>query len=605
MPQPLRTDVRGGNGHAFGRRLVRTTVVWVLAALITLLLPTAFTSPASAASAPSRFVGISDWGWPTSAEAKQYGADQLGTVRAGLAWDWVEHTQGKRQWGGVDGLMADAAANGYELVLVLNGCTVWSCGATRVAPQTDLQKAQFADYVADAVRRYGTNGSFWASRPDLTPARVNWQIWNEVNVGADWPRPTAAGYTDMLKYVSSTIKGIDPSARIVASGLAELPAVADGASLANFLTALEQDPAFRSSADVVAVHGYANDPAGTARILDTARRIMLAAGDERPLWMTEFGWGTGSTPHPFNVSPEDQAAKLRATYDQFIGCAARWNLERGIWFGKKDIRPEALGEADYWGMHTGLSTADGVPKPALEAFREYLGGRDIGSRATTCNLPGGTDPRATISSAGNPKVSIVQAPTVVGAEKEAQVDFVTDMGHSGRAECSLNGGTWIRCATPYQVPKNLGQGAYTLRVRAINDGGGVSTEPASASWTLDLTPPRTVFTKKPPKRSKKKAVAVQLGVQALGPDGQPVAVKSAAKTSKGKKRKKSKAKLAISNERVSFQCKLNKGPWKSCSSKHRATVKKPGRYTLRVRAIDAAGNVDLRGAVAKFTVAKR
>ncbi len=580
MPHTLRTDVRGGNGYAFGRRRVRTTVVTVLAALITTLLP-ALTGTAAAASAPAGFAGISDWAWPTSAEAKQHGADGVGTVRAGLAWDWVERNQGVRTWGGVDGLMADASTNGYELILALNGCTVWSCGQTRVAPQTDLQKAQYADFIADAVRRYGTGGSFWASRPELKPARVNWQIWNEVNVGADWPRPTAAGYADMLSYVSKTIKGIDPSARVVTSGLAELPAVAEGATLAKFLTDLEAQPGFRESGDVVAVHGYAADPVGTARILDSARRIMLAAGDNRPLWVTEFGWGTGGGPHPFAVSPDDQAAKLRGAYDLMLGCRARWGLERGVWFGLHDVTPEKLGEANYWGMNTGLYTADNVAKPALAAFKEYVGGKELpAGRGEGCSLPGGADPRATITAAGNPRVSIVQAPTMVGASNEAQVDFVTDMGNSGHAECSVNNGNWIPCATPYRVPKNLAEGAYNFRVRAVNDGGGVSTEPATANWTLDLTPPKTVFTKKPPKRSTKKAVAVKLGIQ-----GTRLGARSA--------------------EKVTFQCKLNKGKWKACQSSHRAKVKKAGKYRLSVRAIDAAGNVDLRGATAKFTVARQ
>ena len=299
MPQPLRTDVRGGREVArHGRRLVRTTATLFLAALATLLSFSALgAGPAMAASAPADFAGLGDWNWPTTAESQQLGADGVKAVRANVAWDWVEHTQGVRQWGGVDGLMKDASTNGYDLLLVFNGCVAWSCGQTRVAPQTDQQRAQFLSFLTDAVQRYGAGGSYWAKNPKLAPVKVSWQIWNEVNVGADWPNPTAGGYQALLAASNQAIKAVDQTARVVSAGLAEFPAVASGQTLAQFLTGLESDPSFKTSADVVAVHGYAEDAAGTARILDTARHIMLAAGDTRPLWVTELGWASGGPAH--------------------------------------------------------------------------------------------------------------------------------------------------------------------------------------------------------------------------------------------------------------------------------------------------------------------
>ncbi len=41
-----------------------------------------------------------------------------------------------------------------------------------------------------------------------------------------------------------------------------------------------------------------------------------------------------------------------------------------------------------------------------------------------------------------------------------------------------------------------------------------------------------------------------------------------------------------------FQCKLDRGSWKACSSPKRLKRLKPGKHTFRVRAKDAVGNVD-------------
>ncbi|MBO9532875.1 MAG: hypothetical protein J7513_07880 [Solirubrobacteraceae bacterium] len=581
MPTLTRMEARGGSATATVARQIRMIAVSVVTALAVLCSTAA--GAAHAASAPSDFAGLGDWNWPTAGESQQLGADGVKAFRANLAWDWVEHTRGVRRWGGVDGLMRDASSGGYDLLLVLNGCVAWSCGTTRVAPQAPEQRAQYQSFVADAAGRYGQGGSYWAAHPELKPIRISWQIWNEVNVGADWPNPTAAGYADLLAETSGTIKRVDPSARVVSAGLAEMPAVSTGQTLTQFLTGLEQQASFRGSADVVAVHGYAENPAGTARILDAARRIMRAAGDTRPIWVTELGWASGGPAHAFVRDAAGQAAELRSAYDLLLGCRTRWGLERAYWFALSDATPAGLGEPDYWGMHTGLMDSAGAPKPALDAFREYLAGRDLpGGRGTGCALPGGDDPAATVitdpAAGPAPAVRIVKSPQYVGATGRAVVDFVTSMGNAGNAECSLNGGEWQLCATPYTLPRNLGEGTYNVQVRGV-DANGRRGAPATATWTVDLTAPKTIFTKRPPRRVTSKAVTVRLGTTT--------------------------SRRAAVAEQLTFQCKLNAGKWKRCQSRSRIAALKVGKQRLRVRAVDAAGNVDPRGALATFTVGRR
>ncbi|MDO9354631.1 MAG: hypothetical protein Q7T55_13115 [Solirubrobacteraceae bacterium] len=600
MPTNLLTDERAGTNPAIGRRQVRTTVASVLAALaLTASLLLGSASTAQAAAAPTDFAGIGDWGYPTTAQSQRLASDGVRSVRAGLVWDWVERVQGKRAWGGIDKLASDASKGGYELVLVINGCAAWACGETRVAPSTPEAKAAFQDFVGAAVRRYGAGGEFWKSNPSLAPSRMNWQVWNEVNVGQDWPNPTVAGYAELLRTTSATIKAVDPSARVVSAGLAELPAVASGFPLSVFLEGLEQDPSFRASADVVAIHGYAESPLGVARVLDTTRRIMAKYGDTRPIWITELGWGDGGPAHPFAVDSAKQAQNLRDTYDMMVGCSARWNLSRAIWFSIQDVTPAALNEADYWGMHTGLYAVDGTEKPVAAAFREFTGGKELpGGRGATCTLP---DPDAVAARTGAspaPVAAIVKSPAaLIGAGGDSTVAFTATGVNSG-FQCSVNGSPWSRCISPYVVPKT--EGAQQISVRALDAVGQARSAPVSAAWTTDLTAPTTAFSNKPPKKLKKRSVSatftttsVRLAAVARETVTYQCSVTATGATSKAAKSSKAKAKSAKAAPVADV--------WTACSATYRAKVKSKGKYLLKVRAVDAAGNVDARGASASFT----
>jgi Tol biopolymer transport system component len=71
-----------------------------------------------------------------------------------------------------------------------------------------------------------------------------------------------------------------------------------------------------------------------------------------------------------------------------------------------------------------------------------------------------------------------------------------------------------------------------------------------------------------------------------------------------KKSTKTKAKFFFSSseEGSTFECKLDRKPFQTCTSPHKVKKLKPKRYRFEVRAIDAAGNVDPTPAKAKFKV---
>jgi CSLREA domain-containing protein len=65
-----------------------------------------------------------------------------------------------------------------------------------------------------------------------------------------------------------------------------------------------------------------------------------------------------------------------------------------------------------------------------------------------------------------------------------------------------------------------------------------------------------------------------------------------------------KFKFASTEAGSTFQCKLDKKPFKTCASPKKYKKLKPGKHVFKVRAIDKAGNVDPTPAKRKFTVLK-
>jgi hypothetical protein len=474
----------------------------------------------------------------------------------------VAATQGRRDFSGYDGLVVRAARADVTILFTLTGCPAWAC-PTGAAPTAGAALTAWKGFVAAAVARYGATGTVWTANPSVPRRPVTaWQVGNEVNgANALWPTPDPVAYGTFLATTAASIRGADAGAKVVLSGLPEKMKI----WMKDYLAALYRQPAFKASVDVIAVHGYAVAPADTARILDTARTIMLANGDgATPLWITEMSWATGGPPFPFLTTEAGQAANLRSAWDTQVACRGRWNLQRTYWYAYQDRA--LLGAADYWGFHDGLLRLDGTAKPALAAFHEFTSGATLpGGRGTTCSLPGGltidtTPPDTTIS--GLPARTADTAPAARFGSTEAGV----------RYECHLAGLPWATCAPGadglWRPAAALAQGAYTLDVRAVDAQGNVDPTPARAAFVVDTTPPDTY-------------VSGTWGVVA----GRTVSLSLSA------------------NEPVrGYECRVDAAVWAPCTSPFTTTLP-AGNHTISVRAVDQAGLADPYPAVPWYTVA--
>jgi CSLREA domain-containing protein len=127
------------------------------------------------------------------------------------------------------------------------------------------------------------------------------------------------------------------------------------------------------------------------------------------------------------------------------------------------------------------------------------------------------------------------------------------------SQTNVNGGTSELATATIGADPSAGGGG--------NNGGGNGG--GNNGGTKDKTPPDTKIVKGPPKKTHKRAV---------------------------------KFKFTATEGGSSFQCKLDRKPFKPCSSPKKYKKLKPGKHVFKVRAIDKAGNVDPTPAKRAFKI---
>jgi hypothetical protein len=358
--------------------------------LVSVALPTA----AEARRAPREFIGIQSWNIPTQREFDRMGRAGVRTFRINLLWSVVEYQRGARNWELYDQIVASAARSGIRVLPALVGSPRFAARKFEYPPRGRANTRRFARFITEAVRRYGTRGTFWAANRGLPyrPAKW-WQVWNEPNFRGYWNgRPSARGYAKLLRTARRAIKRADRRARIVLAGL---PETRLGIPMRRYLPRLYRARA-RRLFDAVAVHPYARDHRGVMASVRRARRIMRRYRDRRKaIWLTEVGWATGGrvgkTTRKFKTSRRGQARRLRRTLSAVTRARRRYRIAKLVWFSWRD-RPPNPRERSWWAIHTGLFTRSGHPKPAWPTLVRFTGGAAGSGPLDT--LPGPSPPPA-------------------------------------------------------------------------------------------------------------------------------------------------------------------------------------------------------------------
>jgi hypothetical protein len=178
-----------------------------------------------------------------------------------------------------------------------------------------------------------------------------------------------------------------------------------------------------------------------------------------------------------------------------------------------------------------------------------------------------------------PETSITSGPAAGSRIKDSTptFGFTSDEPTGDSFECKVDGAAFGPCSGPGQTHTTavLADGSHTFRVRATDEAGNVDATPATRTFTVDTDPPETSITSGPAQNAKVKDSTPTFGFTSDEPTGD------------------------------TFECRIDGGAFGPCSGPgqtHTTAVLADGTHNFRVRATDAAGNVDATPTVRTFIV---
>ena len=242
---------------------------------------------------------------PPASVVQQVAELPLDWVKIDVSWEAIEPAQGVFNFVVLDEAVNALNSANINILLTLSGDTpVWArTVAQEDGPPDDF--ATFATYTSTIAAHFERRVAAY-------------QIWNEPNLRRQWSsdrhRIDPASYFDLLRQAYAAIKAADPAAMVISAGLAPT-GFNDGVNALNDRLYLQSlyDLGLKNVTDAVAVHavGFANPPEAECcqkpdgvethyenrsfyfkNTLDDYHAITQANEDQRPLWVTKFGWGT-------------------------------------------------------------------------------------------------------------------------------------------------------------------------------------------------------------------------------------------------------------------------------------------------------------------------
>src|SRR5260221_10562427 len=316
-------------------------------------------------------------------------------MKAGVieAVHW-QHTGGQLQeldrgayiWESFDPVVAVAARHGLQVLPFVYSTPRWVARKYTTLPIDNVRaRNAWTAFLQAAVKRYGPGGEFWAQHapgvvkyepaiPTPLPIR-SWQIWNEANFFYFAYPASPQRYAKLLQISSPAIKGVDPGAKVILTGLFGNPTAqgARGMPAAKFLEILYRTPGIKSSFDGIALHPYAVDSETLEELVEALHEVTVENHDRVPLYITEMGWGSQNDFNQvaFEQGIQGQVKELRAAYGYLLENRNRLDLKQVYWFSWKDL----AGTCNFCDS-VGLFRAGKRfhPKPAWHAFVALTGG---------------------------------------------------------------------------------------------------------------------------------------------------------------------------------------------------------------------------------------
>lgn len=279
--------------------------------------------------------------WDVVAELGNYMEDAgIRWDRAEIVWGDVQSAPGQWDWSFTDKMVEVYRKRPIAAYCLLEDKAPWMTAP----PHTDEDRRQYGEFVFNVVNRY--KGTIRA-----------WEIWNEENIPSFWKEPSAEDYAALLKTAYEAAKRADPGCTIITGGTSTVDL--------GFIRRVLYDHGGWDHCDAMAIHPYSmgGSPAsqGLAETLRMTKAAITKNGVQKPLWITEVGWTTDTTPE----SERRQAEFLVQEYTVSLA----ENVRKIFWF--------TLGDwAERWGIIAGKKnipdwgyTSTRRAKPAFYALK--------------------------------------------------------------------------------------------------------------------------------------------------------------------------------------------------------------------------------------------
>jgi hypothetical protein len=311
---------------------------------------------------------LTEAGAPVQSEISKMAASGVTSLRAPFYWAHIEPTKGKPSFASVDPLVEATARAHIELLPIVLRTPAWAALHPQLPNSPPADPATYGAFLTTLIKRYGPDGSFWSSHPDLPKQPVRaWQIWNEPNHDRYWSdQPYAAGYVRLARAARAAIKQADPGATVVAAGFADR----SWESITQIYRA-----GAKGVFDAIAIHPYTYEVENVLRLVRYARRSLKQAGDgSRPMWLTEVTWSSGKrpghTPYPFETTPADQAKRLAAALPLLIRQREALGVDRIYWENWISRDSDHANPFDFSGLRVLHPNGSVTNKPAYFAFKK-------------------------------------------------------------------------------------------------------------------------------------------------------------------------------------------------------------------------------------------